>query len=45
MRSRKDIEVDGTRKDILMEEILLDIRDLLRKNKKKYTPKCVKEVK
>ncbi len=29
MRSRKEIEVDGTRKDILTLEVLLDIRDLL----------------
>ena len=34
MRSRKEIEADGTRKDILTLEVLLDIRDLLQKQKK-----------
>lgn len=29
MRKREDIERDGTRKDILMIEVLLDIRQLL----------------
>ena len=31
MRSRKEIEADGTRKDILTLEVLLDIRALLEK--------------
>ncbi len=35
MRTRKEIEKDGTRKDILMLEVLLDIRDLLKKQAKK----------
>ena len=35
MRTRKDIEKDGTRKDILALEVLLDIRDLLKKTKEK----------
>ena len=29
MRNRKEIEADGTRKDILCLEVLLDIRQLL----------------
>ena len=39
MRKRKDIEKDGTLKDILKLEVLLDIRDLLtpKKPKKKTT--------
>jgi len=35
MRKRKDIEGDGTRKDILTLEVLLDIRDLLKKTNAK----------
>jgi len=35
MRSRKTIESDGTRKDILALEVLLDIRDLLAKKEVK----------
>jgi len=35
MRTKKEIEKDGTRKDILMLEVLLDIRDLLKKKEKK----------
>ena len=31
MRTRKQIEQDGARKDILMLEVLLDIRELLKK--------------
>ena len=31
MRKRKEIEKDGTRKDILALEVLLDIRSLLAK--------------
>ena len=34
MRPRKQIEKDGTRKDILSLEVLLDIRDLLVKSTK-----------
>ncbi len=34
MRSRKEIENDGSRKDILSLEVLLDIRDLLKKQVK-----------
>ena len=55
MRNRKEISADGTRKDILSLEVLLDIRQLLQGlNKiKQDTPKrgrprksvCVKEVK
>jgi len=32
MRRRKDIEKDQSRKDILVLEVLLDIRDLLKKS-------------
>jgi hypothetical protein len=41
MRTRKEIEKDGSRKDILTLEVLLDIRDLLTKQKPKreYTKK------
>ena len=35
MRTRKQIELDGARKDILTLEILLDIRELLIKATKK----------
>ena len=35
MRSRKEIELDGARKDILSLEVLLDIRDFLVKTQKK----------
>lgn len=35
MRTRKEIELDGTRKDILALEVLLDIRELLSKDKTK----------
>ena len=31
MRSRKEIELDGLRKDILMLEVLLDVRMLIEK--------------
>ena len=34
MRTRKEIESDGARKDVLALEVLLDIRDLLKKQKK-----------
>ncbi len=34
MRKREDIERDGTRKDMLTLEVLLDIRDLLMKQEK-----------
>lgn len=47
MRSRKVIEADETKKDILILEVLLDIRELLvkalkksRKNKKKEKKIC-----
>ena len=39
MRKRQEIEADGTRKDILMLEVLLDIRDLLIKESKKIKKK------
>lgn len=35
MRSKKEIENDGQRKDILQLEVLLDIRELLKKQAKK----------
>jgi len=35
VRKREEIEKDGTRKDILALEVLLDIRDLLKKQAKK----------
>jgi len=35
MRTRKEIEQDGSRKDILTLEVLLDIRDLLSKKEVK----------
>ena len=35
MRKRKEIEKDGTRKDILSLEVLLDIRDIIIKQIKK----------
>ena len=35
MRKRKDIEGDGTRKDLLTLEVLLDIRELILKAKTK----------
>jgi hypothetical protein len=35
MRSREEIEKDGTRVDILTKELLLDIRELLSKQNKK----------
>lgn len=35
MRSKSDIEKDGMRKDILQLEVLLDIRELLKKQAKK----------
>ena len=35
MRTRKEIEADGSRKDILALEVLLDIRDLLKKKQEK----------
>ena len=40
MRKRKDIEQDGTRKDILILEVLLDIREILKPAKiKEGTPR------
>ena len=39
MRRRKAIEQDGARKDVLILEILLDIRELLVKATKKEKPK------
>jgi hypothetical protein len=44
MRKRQDIVKDGTRKDILELEVLLDIRDLLKKQipKRKYTKRVKK---
>jgi len=49
MRNRKEIEADGTRKDILQLEVLLDIREILGKQIKKSTKRekprvCEKEV-
>ena len=35
VRSRKEIEADGARKDILALEVLLDIRQLLQEIKRK----------
>lgn len=35
MRTRKQIEKDGTRTDILLLEVMLDIRELLKKRVKK----------
>jgi len=35
MRTRKAIEQDGARKDFLILEVLLDLRDLLKKAKAK----------
>lgn len=35
MRSKSEIEQDGTRKDILQLEVLLDIRELLKKATKR----------
>ena len=35
MRARKQIEADESRKDILILEVLLDIRELLKKKVKK----------
>ena len=35
MRSKSEIEKDGTRKDILQLEVLLDIRELLKKANKR----------
>ena len=37
VRKRKEIETDGTRKDILTLEVLLDIRELISKEIKKKT--------
>ena len=42
MRSKSDIEKDGMRKDILQLEVLLDIRELLKKAAKR--PKKTKAV-
>ena len=39
MRKRKEIEVDGSRKDILALEVLLDIRELLKKKKPVEKPR------
>ncbi len=33
MRKRKDIEKDGTRKEDLIIEVLLDVRELLKKGR------------
>ena len=43
MRKREAIEKDGTRKDILIVEVLLDIRELIQKQAKR--PKKNKEQK
>jgi len=45
MRTRKEIEQDRARKDILMLEVLLDIRELLIKQKPKrpYTKRAVEK--
>ena len=43
MRKRKEIEADGSRRDILAVEVLLDIRDLLVKKSKKPKPKSPKK--
>ena len=39
MRKRKEVEADGSRKDILALEVLLDIRELLKKKKPDVTKK------
>jgi len=44
MRKRKEIEEDGTRKDILTLEVLLDIRELLGK-KPVGRPRKIKKTK
>ena len=45
MRTRKQIEQNGARKDILILEVLLDIRELLikQKPKRQYTKRAVKK--
>jgi len=43
MRSRKEIEADGSRKDILALEVLLDIRELLRNKKPVGRPRKSKK--
>lgn len=43
MRKRSEIEKDGTRKDILTLEVLLDIRDLLVPKKPKKITRSVCE--
>ncbi len=43
MRKREVIEKDGSRKDILSLEVLLDIRDLLIKEQKKTRKPRVKK--
>ena len=45
MRTRKEIEQNGARKDILILEVLLDIRELLTKQKPKrsYTKRAVEK--
>lgn len=39
MRTRQEIETDGKRVDLLTLELLLDIRDLLNKEKKIWKPR------
>ena len=41
MRKRQDIEKDGTRVEILLLEVMLDIRELLKKNTPKKSKKGV----
>lgn len=43
MRKRREIEADGSRKDILALEVLLDIREILRKKKPVGRPRKIKE--
>jgi len=44
VRKRKEIENDGTRKDILTLEVLLDIRELLTPKKVKREKKTTRSV-
>ena len=41
MRKREDVLKDGTRVEILILEVLLDLRDLLKKQEKKQKTKGV----
>ena len=43
MRTRSKIEADGTRKEILITEVLLDIRELLLKASKKNKATKIKK--